>query len=153
MKAHKWAEEIKAWANGAEIEQSNTDAMLASHIIWKTFDGNWNKDGYIYRIKPPEVPQWRKDMAQALKDGKVVEYGCFSNWVPSLMVAEDFLSFLFSGDEKEYRIKPEPKPDVVRFYNIRNGCVYISDPAFGGADLRLIWDGETGKPKSAEVLK
>ena len=35
----------------------------------------------------------------------------------------------------EYRIKPQPKPDVVQFCN-----------------LKLTFDGETGQLKSAEVL-
>ena len=38
-------------------------------------------------------------------------------------------------EEFEYRIKPEPKPDVVQFCN-----------------LKLTFDGETGEIKSAEVL-
>jgi len=53
----------------------------------------------------------------------------------------------------EYRIKPEPKPDVVKYTS-----AYIDK--FGQWDLRihddnlkLVWDGETGKLKSAEVLK
>ena len=59
----------------------------------------------------------------------------------------------------QYRIKPEPKPDVVRF------VVYEWDPVnertSGGIpmnsqncffNIKLIFYGETGKLKSAEVL-
>ncbi len=54
----------------------------------------------------------------------------------------------------QYRIKPEPKPDVVRYYfisdkqfiqcGVRDGCTRD--------DLKLTFDGETGKLKSAEVI-
>ena len=53
MKPHKWAKEIKAWADGAEIEYNSYD-------IWD----DWNEDigwyeGYEYRIKPqPKEPQY-----------------------------------------------------------------------------------------------
>ena len=53
-------------------------------------------------------------------------------------------------NEVKYRVKPEPKPDVVR-----ERCV----AAWTGIstnlcpNLRLTFDGETGELKSAEVLK
>ena len=50
----------------------------------------------------------------------------------------------------EYRIKPEPKPDVVRL------CYVNTYVAFEVVDrnpnLRLTFDGETGKLKQAEVI-
>ena len=48
MKPHKWAKEIKAWADGAEIEwQNKVDGY------WDKCDGTpmWNED-VEYRIKP-----------------------------------------------------------------------------------------------------
>jgi hypothetical protein len=57
----------------------------------------------------------------------------------------------------EYRIKPEPKPDVVEFAYAQNKVngVSISWHTSGcdARNLRLIFDGETGKLKAAEVLK
>ena len=56
MKPHKWAKEIKAWADGAEIE--------CRHEVqkgeWEEFDGNWgNVMGWEFRIKPqPKEPQY-----------------------------------------------------------------------------------------------
>ena len=57
----------------------------------------------------------------------------------------------------EYRIKPEPNPDVTREFKVSltsfagvqftPGQVSIVPP-----NLRLTFDGETGKLKSAEVL-
>ena len=52
MKQHKWHKEIKAWADGAEIE-------YCSYDIWS----DWSEDigwyeNYEYRIKPhPKEPQ------------------------------------------------------------------------------------------------
>ena len=56
----------------------------------------------------------------------------------------------------EYRIKPEPKQDVVQFWNMcKDGySTYMGEPPkhYVPYNLRLIFDGETGKLKSAEVL-
>lgn len=58
-----------------------------------------------------------------------------------------------SWDERcEYRIKPAPKPDVVCYYtaDVNNRDV---GKILMGDNLKLTFDGETGKLKSAEVLK
>lgn len=56
MKQHKWHKEIKAWADGAEIQiQSKTDGTWIDCI-----DGllTFSKD-FEYRIKPqPKEPQY-----------------------------------------------------------------------------------------------
>ena len=54
----------------------------------------------------------------------------------------------------EYRIKPEPKPDVVKSFNVslEYGTVYVhNDTAF--PNLKLSFDGETGKLFCAEVIQ
>jgi hypothetical protein len=59
-------------------------------------------------------------------------------------------------ESEEYRIKPEPKPDVIDY-------LFVGDKKFdetpeinwvfeNTANLKLTWDGETGKLKSAEVI-
>ena len=61
----------------------------------------------------------------------------------------------------EYRIKPEPKPDVIYYgvfdiddvrsrKRIIDSC--FTSMADAGDDIKLTFDGETGKLKSAEVL-
>ena len=56
-------------------------------------------------------------------------------------------------ENMEYRIKPEPKPDVVKEFG------FIYDPEskqvkhFFIPQIRCTFDGETGELKSAEVLK
>ena len=51
----------------------------------------------------------------------------------------------------EYRVKPEPKPDVVMRYGADRRGIY-KEPV-GDFNLKLTFDGETGKLKAAEVLK
>lgn len=56
----------------------------------------------------------------------------------------------------EYRIKPEPKPDVVKYVETRAtpfGICKWDLCSSLNANLRLTFDGETGNLKSAEVLK
>ena len=92
---HIHAEEIKAWADGAEIQLQMTD-------------GSW--------VDEPAPTWWR---------------GCF------------------------YRIKPEPKPDVIVFPHrvTTNSDDYpFLKEYYTKQQLKLTFDGETGKLKSAEVL-
>lgn len=104
MKPHKHAELIKAWADGAEIQEC-------------VGPDQWWDD---------ENPSWHPDVA--------------------------------------YRIKSQPKPDhsditsVYRNLNYRfeherlkNKYILGFAPDYIG-DLKLTFDGETGKLKSAEVL-
>ena len=62
MKPHKWAKEIKAWADGAEIEQRCHSPSIKEIIWsdWEQFDGDWTEEKHWeYRIKPqPKEPQY-----------------------------------------------------------------------------------------------
>ncbi len=59
MKPHKWAKEIKAWADGAEIEYR---AKLFGNRLGGWVDDDkpdWNNENYEFRIKPqPKEPQY-----------------------------------------------------------------------------------------------
>jgi hypothetical protein len=58
MAQHKWHKEIKAWADGAEIEYK-------FHTVkeWRDIDEpQWDVDGYEYRIKP----QPKEDVGEKL---------------------------------------------------------------------------------------
>ena len=61
------------------------------------------------------------------------------------------------AEHYEYRIKPEPKPDLV-YYGVfeMNGKTVIGSFFTKlyekGDELKLTFDGETGQLKSAEVL-
>ena len=58
------------------------------------------------------------------------------------------------ADGFKYRIKPEPKHDWEKLVRIETHRRYICSwkEDFHGANLRLIFNGDTGKLKSAEVL-
>jgi hypothetical protein len=59
MKQHKWAKEIKAWADGAEIEARYEKAN--GWTDWKLEEGGFifYQKGAEYRIKPqPKEPQY-----------------------------------------------------------------------------------------------
>ena len=63
MKPHKWAKEIKAWADGAEIEQryiGSSTTTYRNYTDWHpTTDINWDMPSWEYRIKPqPKEPQY-----------------------------------------------------------------------------------------------
>lgn len=90
MKPHKHAELIKAWADGAVIEEC--------------IKGQWFEVPY---------PEWY--------------------------------------EQYEFRIKPELKHDEIDYF-----YATYDDISYAGktkANLKLTFDGETGKLKSAEVLK
>jgi hypothetical protein len=54
MTPHKWSKEIKAWADGAEIESKYVG--LAWEVDKCPF---WNRSGGKFRIKPqPKEPQY-----------------------------------------------------------------------------------------------
>ena len=56
--------------------------------------------------------------------------------------------------DTEYRVKPEAKPDTVSYYNAAYTNAFVRRTAKYHEDiLKLTFDGETGKLKSAEVLK
>lgn len=63
MTQHKWHKEIKAWADGAEIEVSMLCENCYGEYNWSewTTDTNpeWETVDYQYRIKPqPKEPQY-----------------------------------------------------------------------------------------------
>lgn len=87
---------------------------------------------------------------RAIADGKTVQ--CLldgEGWIDvnAGMLNDSYDPFTFS--KLEWRIKPEPKPDVVLYRAL--GKAGDCRP-FEGANICLTFDGETGKLKSAEVL-
>lgn len=61
------------------------------------------------------------------------------------------------SEREQYRVKHEPKEDVVETYkaeHIGGGCRSVRVAEHWEKDsLKLTFDGETGKLKSAEVIK
>lgn len=86
---------------------------------------------------------------RAIADGKEAQFlsvggGTGGGWYPL-----SSLTTPLSDPHLEWRIKPEPKPDVVLYRAL--GKAGDCRP-FEGANICLTFDGETGKLKSAEVL-
>ena len=64
-------------------------------------------------------------------------------------------------DRFEFRVKPEPKPDIVYFgvFNVSEVVLHpmelescFTKYSDDGDQIKITFDGETGKLKSAEVL-
>ena len=91
-------------------------------------------------------PHEHAELIKAWADGAEIEW----------KDREGIWRFFNSGgawlDEVEYRIKPEPKPDVVRYAETGTQAIYRVDRK-GGDNIKLTFDGETGELKLAEVLK
>jgi hypothetical protein len=103
-------------------------------------------------------PHKHAELIKAWADGAEIEYKFFcggtqwSDWLPM----ND--GSWTNSPEYEYRIKPEPKPDIVLYIDISLNlitggvsCTQLPCPSKGM--LEMNFDGETGKLKSAEVLK
>ena len=73
-------------------------------------------------------PHPHSELIKAWADGAEIQIKFYDGWRDCRPI--DW------NPNSEYRIKPEPKPDVIQFCN-----------------LKLTFDGETGELKSAEVLK
>ena len=92
-------------------------------------------------------PHKHAELIKAWADGAEIEAfdSCIDEWVKA--------SSPSWGNQIEYRIKPEKKPDVFRYTQ----AFMTSSGTWGKPsefdNLRLIFDGETGELKSAEVLK
>ena len=67
---HKWHKEIKAWADGAEIEWAYLKDTLEE---WKiaTYPA-WDEISYIYRIKPQ--PKEKKYLYVYHENGRPIEF-------------------------------------------------------------------------------
>ena len=119
MKPHKWAKEIKAWADGAEIEYRNNDRKMC----WTDCKAlGWDcASGYEYRIKPQP-----KDLLiemQEKADKQLQEFKKeFNQQIANI--------------KTEYDLKRiNKKPDVYLYVYARDGqVVYLYDEPRGWAE-------------------
>jgi hypothetical protein len=79
--------------------------------------------------KHAEVPQWRKDMAQAIKDGKVVEGTAHLHWadITDIFSPEDWLNPKNDFTQSLYRIRPEPDEDGTETAFVTKEWVGLTD--------------------------
>jgi hypothetical protein len=91
-----------------------------------------------------KTPHKHAELIKAWADGATVEKQCRSGeWF------DDYACGWY--EDAYYRIKPESKPDTVWNYNAFEGYLVRCDS--DSANLKLIFDGETGDLKAAEVLE
>ena len=97
-----------------------------------------------------KTPHKHAEVIKAWADGAEIEY--FNTYYGCWMAMKT--QPLWDEGEK-YRIKPEPKPDVIEKYfasgYTKYGCVRVAEH-WERENLKLTFDGETGKLKAAEVI-
>jgi hypothetical protein len=98
-----------------------------------------------------KTPRKHAELIKAWADGASIQVR-----LPSNQVWGDCQD-PYWADDAEYRIKPEPKPDHV-YYGVfdMDGSMHL-ESCFtkindDGDQIKLTFDGETGKLKAAEVL-
>lgn len=96
------------------------------------------------------TPHKDADLLRAVADGKQMQRKDWDEWVDC--THEAALVRISTG--MPTRVKPEPKPDVVRYALARPSYTTWEPTArLDGMDnLRVTFDGETGRIKSAEVV-
>ena len=152
MSEHKHAEVLRAIADGRIVQFEDgltkglwvSASMLGLNSVTPLSHPHLN-----WRVAPPA---WQEAFRQAAREGQVVEFHHdVHGWNPCAIndKTEDYC-FPSSVSEKNYRIRPEPKPDVVREVWLHE--VDREDYIFAVGRFRLVTDAETGKLKSAEVL-
>lgn len=102
------------------------------------------------------TPEEMIEVLQAFLNGAAIQW-----WSTGKSSWEDWIGY--GSDIRcnfvdfKFRVKPEPKPDVVAEYSCNPNYTYIychtARKADGKTNLRLTYDGETGELKFAEVLK
>lgn len=118
-------------------------------------------------IEPVKKPHKNAEFIKAWADGTPLQkrYPLARNAAKHRADWHDFEKHFcpdWEADWIEYRIKPATKPDVVEFYVKMN----FTETAMNGSrfewvfengkrcpQLKVIWDGETGELKDAEVIK
>jgi len=98
-----------------------------------------------------KTPHKHAELIKAWADGAEIEY--FSKTTLEWCI----ITVPTWADNAEFRIKPEPKPDHV-YYGVfdLNGSItidsYFTKINDDGDQIKITFDGETGKLKLAEVL-
>ena len=93
-----------------------------------------------------KTPHKHAELIKAWADGAEIEMRSYQSWTLLSNPRWD-------SAEAEYRIKPEPKPDVIQYYEASKRHIGLPTiEKFSKDNLKLTFDGETGKLKSAEVI-
>lgn len=108
-----------------------------------------------------KVPHVHAEMIKAWAEGAIIQYKCPSGWKDVVCSTPTW------GEFETYRVKPEPKPDVILYACIEKNdwksvmaAKVLACNHTCNADIRktpsdtvmFVFDGETGKLKDAQVL-
>ena len=94
-----------------------------------------------------KTPHKHAELIKAWADGAQIEY-----WSKTYEVwAETHDPAWVEADN--YRIKPEPKPDIISYIYASEGkWLRFCEEQYNEHNLKITFDGETGKPKAVEVI-
>jgi hypothetical protein len=99
-------------------------------------------------------PHKHAEVIKAWADGHTIQWkDAFGDW-------NDIVYPRWDGMDFEFRIKPEPKPDVAKYFIFDTedktpvDVELVTFSSFcRNKVIEVVWDGETGELKSSEVLK
>ncbi len=110
MPQHRWAEAIRAWANG-EIIQSRRFGSLHWKDYEREKDSEWspafNSSSYEWRVKPSE-----KVVLKEIEFRLALCYGRYN--LPEIILVDD-LEGRYNMELKDYFIQWITPPQVIRF--------------------------------------
>ena len=97
-----------------------------------------------------KTPHKHAALIKAWADGATIEILIGSRWRLKTSPHWDA--------DYEYRIKPEPKPDVIKYvvaYHDQHGSIIsnLSSHQYKQDNVKFTFDGETNKLKSVEIIK
>jgi hypothetical protein len=114
----------------------------------------WHAAYFVLAVDTSNHHKWH-DIICAWAKGAAIQFrlkdsdGLWHEWVDVKNPA-----WFGYGYEIEYRVKPEPKPDVVyKKYVYESGIKKLCQCDGAGANVEYTFDGETGELKAVELIK
>lgn len=98
-------------------------------------------------------PHKHADILRAIADGKEVQCRALGDFDYGFFTPK--LQNPITDHGLEWRVKPEPKPDVVHIRRVGqciDGDLYMALAQTCAPNIRFTFDGETGRLKKAEVI-
>ena len=93
-----------------------------------------------------KTPHKHAELIKAWADGAEIEMRSYQSWTLLSNPRWD-------SAEAEYRIKPEPKPDLIQYYQAWEDHIGLpTNVKYRTGNLKLTFDSETGALKSAEMI-
>lgn len=157
---HPYHQVLQWVAEGKEIEVLHTesgcylqlDPNTILRIVLAGTDDKSYKQPQDFRLKPER--HVHQDFIDAFENGAKIQ---FLDYLQQQFEWTDCIEPLWTSDVK-YRIKPEPKPDVVQYVFVMLDCDEMLEcshstlKATPKDNLKVVFDGESRKIKSVEII-